>query len=102
MELAVVEAVNNVIIHGYKRNPENIVEVICHIIPQQSITFEVYDKGKPMPKDLLSGIVQNADDIGQLSESGRGLFLINEVMDHLEYKKEKGRNIFILTKYLNR
>lgn len=99
--LCLVEAITNVIIHAYHREPNHLVEVNV-IVDQDSVTFEVMDTGeKGALPDLQKKIQESSDEVLTLQESGRGLFLINSLMDQVSYNQsEDGKNLFKMMKKL--
>ncbi len=46
----------------------------------------------------MSSLDVNPDDIDSIPEGGRGLAIINEVMDRVEYKSGQGKNCMIMEK----
>src|SRR4051812_10720800 len=74
MELALVEAVTNVINHAYRRNPNHHVEVTI-TLNYDRVVFQIIDSGKktslPPPKSELA---YDRDDLTTWPESGMGLF----------------------------
>jgi len=105
MEICVVEAVNNAIIHAYGNAAGNIVEVIIEINPDM-ICFKVCDTGKTMPQNVMESAKKaepfgDPEDIKGIPEQGRGLFIINQVMDEVRYDSFQGVNTMSMEKYLD-
>lgn len=100
IELCLVEAVANVINHAYHRNPDHFVEVIVSI-SDSAVTFQIIDTGMsaalPAPPEKLSA----PEEMLNLPESGRGLFLIHHIMDDVSYIQSEGKNIFTMKKLLS-
>jgi serine/threonine-protein kinase RsbW len=97
--LCLVEAVTNVIMHAYHRQPNHWVDI--HIIlDQQCVTFKVLDNGDKA--SLPEGKREwnfDPDDITSVPESGRGLFLIHSLMDEVSYGQDsEGKNVFTMVK----
>ena len=104
LELCVVEAVNNVIIHAYKKEAGHEVKVTFRLHPDKLI-IDVCDAGKPMEHDLLekknlSFLEFDPEDLGSIPEGGMGLVIIKEIMDSTGYKTEDGNNHLTMTKKL--
>ena len=105
IELCVVEAINNSIIHAYKG--ESIYEVELSLsINKDHLFLKVSDKGKPMGTDILENtnpisisINRRSDDPLKLSETGRGLGLIKETMDKVTYGSDTLGNHLTMIKY---
>lgn len=103
IDLGLNEALSNVIHHAYENQPGQEIEIVVTICPREFV-FQIIDKGLANhqgtktinTKDNEQEI--NLDDIESLAESGRGLFLINQVMDEVTYRREKDKNILTLRK----
>lgn len=105
IKLCTVEAVNNAIIHAYRKSPDHEVEVVFSI-GESRLTVDVLDTGRPMPPDLLSGeslddLVGDPDDPTTVATRGRGLAIIREMMDSVAYRQEESRNRLTMVKLLN-
>jgi serine/threonine-protein kinase RsbW len=102
VEVCVVEAVNNSIQHAYQGDPGRWVELEVTLLPGQ-ILFDVWDSGTPadaarMNADHRGALEVRSDCVKDISESGRGLAIIQEVMDSFEYTPGTERNRFRMTK----
>jgi serine/threonine-protein kinase RsbW len=102
LELCVVEAVNNAIIHAYDKEAGNKVEVVFNIYPDR-LVLDVYDTGKPMQDNLLeqkdiSSLEFEPGDLDSIPEGGRGIAIMKEIMDSMDYKTEDGKNCLTMTK----
>ena len=94
-QLAVEEAITNVIVHGYKK-PGGEVSITCHI-SSDCLEVEIADTAPRF--DPLSIPEPNIESsIDQRSIGGLGVFLIRQVMDGVSYRYENGKNILVLTK----
>lgn len=75
VELAVVEAVNNCIMHAYNKQPGNSVEVKFKI-ETQNILIEIMDSGSPidasLKNELGAAFSFNPENIDALPEGGMG------------------------------
>lgn len=99
VELALVEAVNNVIRHAYHGEGGHPVEVVFTSDPE-CITIEVADEGDAMPPRPSPVFDFDPNDLEHLPEGGMGLFLIHTVMDSVEYRSFGGRNALAMTRRL--
>ncbi len=102
LELCVVEAVNNAIIHAYDKEAGNKVEVVFNIYPDR-LVLDVYDTGKPMQGNLLeqkdiSSLEFEPGDLDSIPGGGRGIAIMKEIMDSMDYKTEDGKNCLTMTK----
>ena len=94
-QLAVEEAITNVIVHGYERVTGKIV--ITFRITHGLAEVQIEDCAPPFnPLSLPEpDITENIEDrkIG-----GLGVFLIRQVMDDIVYRYENRKNILVLVK----
>ncbi len=80
--IAVTEAVNNAINHGNKLNPEKIVSFDV-IADSTVINIVVKDQGEGFnPKEIADCL----EPENLLKSSGRGVFIINELMDFATFE----------------
>ena len=101
IELCVVEAVNNCIIHAYENKNGYEVEVVFSF-NSKTLTIEVCDTGKSMDPEFLKtnnipSLEINPDDF-DIPEGGRGLAIIHQIMDKVAYRSVKGKNILSMIK----
>ncbi len=84
IETALREALANAIIHGAELNPEKSVQVIVACDEGRGILIIVRDPGRGFsPESIPSPILGH----NVFSTHGRGIFLINQLMDHVEYRR---------------
>src|SRR5712671_4645133 len=84
IELALTEALANAVVHGAKGDPSMIVE--CDVVANedQSILIVVRDPGKGFdPGDIPNPL--RGESV--YSDHGRGIFLINQLMDEVKFLK---------------
>jgi serine/threonine-protein kinase RsbW len=94
-QLAVEEAITNVIVHGY-RQPGGKIVVSC-TADTRRVEVRIADNAPPfdplsLPEPDLDGNVEDRK-IG-----GLGVYLIRQVMDGISYQYEGGKNILVLIK----
>jgi serine/threonine-protein kinase RsbW len=94
-QLAVEEALTNVIDHGYSTGG-GIIGITC-LASREFIEVTIEDSAPPFnplsfPEPELSG------DIEDRKIGGLGVFLIRHVMDEISYRHENGKNILNLVK----
>ncbi len=94
-QLAVEEAVTNVIMHGYA-GMKGEIGFSCRA-SRGIIEIQIEDSAAPfdplsLPEPDLDG------DIDERKIGGLGIFLIRQVMDEIVYKYENGKNILVLIK----
>lgn len=105
IELCVVEAVTNSIIHAYGNEAGQDVEVVFTLYADR-LTIDVCDIGNPLDQNIMnkknvSSLDVDLDDIANLPEGGRGIAIIKEIMDTVSYKSEKRKNVLTMAKRLN-
>ncbi|HLW89636.1 MAG TPA: ATP-binding protein [Terriglobales bacterium] len=84
VELALTEALANAIVHGAKSDPSKSIE--CDVACDQhgDLLIVVRDPGKGFdPANIPSPVV--GENI--YSDHGRGIFLINQLMDKVKFRK---------------
>lgn len=98
IQLCLVEAVTNVIKHAYHLKPGNFVEVIVGLDEQQ-VMIQIIDNGEKATPPPVKELDKH-QDLSNLAESGRGLFLIDQIMDEVIWSDSEGKNILTLKKSL--
>ena len=98
VNLAVIEAGTNAIKHGNGNNPENPTHFrFC--IAKDKLTIFIKDNG---PGFNLDNVVDPLSPENVLKPSGRGIFLMNALMDEVDYNIQKGSGTEVkLVKYKN-
>jgi|SRR5208337_3591098 len=94
-QLAVEEAITNVIVHGY-RNQGGDVGVTCRAT-RGIVEVQIEDAAPPFDPLSLPEPDLTAD-IEERQVGGLGIFLIRQVMDEIVYRHENGKNILVLVK----
>lgn len=102
IELAVVEAVTNIVKHGLAKSPDSLIEITLYST-NQLLAITLFDQGSPMPADALDladGSVFNytPEDVDGWPTSGMGLSLIKAVMDEVQYSSDESGNTLRLIK----
>jgi len=98
IELAVCEAVNNAIIHGYGRKAGSPVEVDVSLGGGR-LEVVVADLGQGFERfpDTMPAI-PGGDDLEKLPLGGWGLRIMGEVMESVRYSSAQGRNELSLSR----
>lgn len=91
VDLALTECVNNAWEHGNKMANDKTVTVLIHATSKR-LYFRVKDEGSGFNLDLESRKPPAMDN-----ERGRGLFIIQEVMDYV-IPSEKGNEMLLVKK----
>ncbi len=97
IELAIVEAANNIVKHSYGFEEGHSIELTIYHNGAE-IEFIFQDKGLKFdtPKIKLPDFDWN--DIADVPEDGRGVYLIHEIMDNVEYNRFEDINLLKMTK----
>src|SRR5260370_33447396 len=84
IELALQEALANAVIHGAKEDPSKTVECLVSSDDERGILIVVRDPGTGFEPDAIASCT-----VGEnvYSNHGRGIFLINQLMDKVEFRK---------------
>lgn len=99
LEIILVEALNNIVKHSYKENPDGRIEIEISIF-ENLWECRLIDSGISRNNFEVPNLEFDPTDIQNLPESGMGLFLINKLTDSNKYKIYDSHNEFILTKML--
>jgi len=84
IELALQEALANAVIHGAKEDPNKTVECLVSSAEDQGVLIVVRDPGEGFEPSAIPSCT-----LGErvFSNHGRGIFLINQLMDKVEFRK---------------
>ena len=100
IELAMVEAVNNCILHAKPGASE--IRLTFTLSPR-GVEIDLQDEGQPLdPRILESAGSQwgfDPADIQNLPEGGMGLMLIKQLMNEVSYRHENGLNWWSFSKF---
>jgi sigma-B regulation protein RsbU (phosphoserine phosphatase) len=99
IELAVVEAANNIVQHAYNFQKDQPLQIsIFH--RGDYIEIEFYDKGQVLNYESVEPPQFHWDEIEDVPEGGWGIYLIKKLMDNVIYERYGNINIFKLIKKL--
>ena len=101
IQLCGVEAVTNAVKHAYRAHPGQEAAVVATLHPDR-ISFQVLDTGKTMKPTSRAPLEFDPANLATLPEGGMGLYIIQTVMDEVDYQTVDGANILTITKYLSR
>ncbi|MFZ1006116.1 MAG: ATP-binding protein [Candidatus Sulfotelmatobacter sp.] len=84
IELALQEALANAIIHGAKEDPSKVVECLVACDDQRGVLIIVRDPGEGFDPQGIPACTMGEN---LYSNHGRGIFLINQLMDEVKFNK---------------
>lgn len=92
IDLALREALANAIIHGSRSNPTQAVRVCVGLQEDCGMLIVVKDAGSGFDPTQLPNPVMGEN---LLSGNGRGIFLINRLMDNVRFGFDRGTAIYM-------
>lgn len=101
IKTGVSEAVSNAIIHGYRENPDGIVEVECSTDSQRRVVIVVRDWGCGI-EDIEKAREPMFTTGSAEERSGMGFTVMESFMDRVEVESETGKGTAVtMTKRLD-
>ena len=88
--ISVIEACTNAIEHGNKCCPEETVEIVYRLMDDR-FSVEVYDHGNGFDYKSYFEHIPDPKDIHH--SRGRGLYIMRQMMDALEFEMVSGRGM---------
>lgn len=98
LNLALEEAVTNVMMYAYPAGVTGQVELDVDALPGR-LVFELSDSGVPFDPTAAPDADINLG-VEERPIGGLGIFLVRQIMDSVEYARRGGKNILTLTKKL--
>lgn len=95
LEIALREALANAVLHGNRSDAAKKVLVRAYCDPRKGFVIAVRDEGPGFDPAKVPD--PRADDRLHLTH-GRGIFLMRELMDHIEHRKG-GREVVLYKKF---
>jgi serine/threonine-protein kinase RsbW len=84
IELSLQEALANAVVHGAKEDPSKIIECLVACDEQRGILIIVRDPGPGFDPNAIPSCTMGEN---LFSNHGRGIFLINQLMDEVKFHK---------------
>jgi len=84
IELALQEALANAVVHGAKEDPTKVVECLVACDEQRGILIIVRDPGPGFDPQAIPSCTMGEN---LYSNHGRGIFLINQLMDEVQFHR---------------
>lgn len=97
VEIVLAEALNNIVEHAYPDTKSGQIHLVVRR-RNNSLMFEVSDKGRPMPKGrapLGNHPMSEFNSHDAMPEGGYGWFLIREIVQDLVYDRRDNENILL-------
>jgi len=98
LNLALEEAVTNVIMYAYPKGADGLVDIEA-IIRKDSIDFLVIDSGKPFDPTAVP-MADTELPLESRPIGGLGIFLVKKIMTSVHYERKDGKNILSMTKII--
>ena len=96
INLVVEEAVTNIIFYAFKDNDKHEIRISVSL-NESMLVIKITDSGVP-----FNPLLQQQPDINLPVEErpvgGLGIFLISQIMDEMNYTRQKNQNILTLNK----
>ena len=96
LNLALEEAVSNVLLYAYPGEAEKKVDLKA-LVWEDRIDFTVSDSGIPFDPTAIPAPDLSVD-LKDRPIGGLGIFLVKRIMDDVSYRREDGKNILTMTK----
>jgi len=96
LQLAAQEVCTNIVDHAYQDVPDGRIEVFIEVDENNHhMTVTFGDTGAPYESGIPDELT-----IEEPSEGGMGLFLIRQLVDHVDYQRQNQWNIWKISKKL--
>jgi len=84
IELSLQEALANAVVHGAKEDPSKVVECLVYCDEERGMLIVVRDPGEGFDPSAIPTCTLGEN---LYSNHGRGIFLINQLMDEVKFRK---------------
>ncbi len=95
LKLVVLEACSNVVLHSYSGSEHGDMEVRIAVEPGCKVVIEVLDWGKP-----YTGPTGDVFALQQDNETGRGMYIIAQLVDRYYFGHQQSTNKLIMEKQI--
>jgi len=96
-EIAVEEAIVNVIHHAYPKK-EGFIELTLNLFPEEKMQVIIKDRGIPFNPLLQKSSFDCDAPVEERTPGGLGIPFINEFIDNIQYQREDIFNVLVLEK----
>ena len=98
INLALEEAVSNVMLYAYPEGTDGLVDVGANI-DKDALEFVIVDSGVPFDPTAAPEVDLNAP-VEQRPIGGLGIHLVRQLMDSVSYERKEDKNYLKMKKYL--
>jgi len=100
LNLALEEAVSNVMLYAFPTGEVHIFELQCRV-DKDCLSFEIIDGGKPFDPTAHDDpdVTLSAEE---RSIGGLGIFMVRQIMDEVRYERCDGKNRLTMIKNLKK
>ena len=96
LNLALEEAVSNVILYAYPEGTDNVVDIDA-TVDGKRVSFVITDSGKPFDPSAKEDVDINAE-MAERPIGGLGIHLVRTIMDTVSYERKGEKNILTISK----
>jgi len=89
--ISLMEALNNSVEHAYLEKPGNEIDIIV-TISKFKVTIDILETGIPRTNFSKPKLEFDPDDISTAPEGGMGLYIMDNLMDGVDYSSQNGVN----------
>ena len=100
LNLVLEEAVTNVIMYAYPQDEEHTMTLKAWT-EDGKLTFQLSDQGKPFNPIKEAPQVDTTLSAEERDIGGLGIFLIQQMMDEVEYEYKDNSNVLTMKKNIN-
>ena len=94
--LAVAEGFTNAVRHAHRNLPEGLIILIEVLLQHSSMKIKIWDYGFPF--DLKEFMLKMSQEDQNWLSSGRGIPILNQIADHLDYYRQGQKNCLLIVK----
>ena len=98
INLALEEAVSNVILYAYPKETDGLVDVEA-ILRKDSLEFLIVDSGVPFDP-TAAPVIDTTLSLEERPIGGLGIHLVRELMDTVSYERKDDKNYLKMKKYI--
>ena len=95
VEICLAEALTNAVNHARASQTQTAIHITAQILAD-SVRIEIIDAGRQSPSDLYTDVT-DLGDIDPMDENGRGIPLISQLADEVQFTPAEGRNRLCLS-----